>query len=192
MLNISLREEKMSFDTVYPVHLALILEKGKIISWSNKSMDLNTNTFWVDNNWYFLANQILRYEMYYQNTWVTEQSAIDNIFNENLILNSSRLTLINIYYSYFSKFRTIILTNTGNSVNSIDRIFKNCNWLERETSEMYGVNFIFKTDSRKLLLDYSKIEHPLLKDFPSEGVKDVFYDILDNQVNFSNNETTEL
>jgi len=57
---------------------------------------------------------------------------------------------------------------------------------------MYGINFLFKQDTRKLLLDYSKIEHPMLKDFPSEGVKDVFYDILDNQVTYSNNETTEL
>lgn len=57
---------------------------------------------------------------------------------------------------------------------------------------MYGLHFEFKTDSRKLLLDYSKIEHPMLKDFPSEGVRDVFYDILDNQVTITSNETTEL
>lgn len=57
---------------------------------------------------------------------------------------------------------------------------------------MYGLLFFFKTDSRKLLLDYSKIEHPLLKDFPSEGLQDVFYDLLDNQVRIVGNETTEL
>lgn len=57
---------------------------------------------------------------------------------------------------------------------------------------MYGLLFFFKTDSRKLLLDYSKIEHPLLKDFPSEGLQDVFYDLLDNQVSVVGNETTEL
>jgi len=97
------------------------------------------------------------------------------------------------YYSHFSKTRTIVLTNTLNrGVVSIDGVFKNCNWLEREISEMYGVVFGFKTDSRKLLLDYSKVEHPMLKDFPSEGVKDVFYDLLDNQVTITTNETTEL
>jgi hypothetical protein len=32
----------------------------------------------------------------------------------------------------------------------------------------------------------------MLKDNPSEGFKDVFYDILDNQISYVNNETTEL
>jgi NADH:ubiquinone oxidoreductase subunit C len=57
---------------------------------------------------------------------------------------------------------------------------------------MYGLDFLNKSDSRKLLLDYSKIESPMLKDFSSEGVKDVFYDILDNQVTILNADTVEL
>jgi NADH:ubiquinone oxidoreductase subunit C len=57
---------------------------------------------------------------------------------------------------------------------------------------MYGVEFFNKSDSRKLLLDYSKIESPMLKDFSTEGVKDVFYDILDNQVTILNGDTVEL
>lgn len=136
---------------------------------------------------------MIRYEMYYQNTWVTEQSVIDNTNNNYLIRNSSKLTLFNLYYSYYSKNRNLVLTNViDNSVTSIDKMFKNCNWLERESSEMYGLNFLFKSDTRKLLLDYSKAEHPLLKDFPTEGLNDVFYDLLDNQVSYRNNETTEL
>lgn len=57
---------------------------------------------------------------------------------------------------------------------------------------MYGVGFVGKMDTRKLLLDYSKIEHPMLKDFPTEGLKDVFYDILDNQIEYVSHETIEL
>lgn len=183
----------MNYENYYPVHTSLILEKAKIITWSNKTMEQNTTTFWIEPSWYFLLNQILKYELYYQNTWMTEQTSIDNIFNSYLLKNSSRLSLINIYYSYFSKSRIMLFSSIQeNSIHSIDRIFKNCNWLEREAAEMYGINFLFKTDSRKLLLDYSKIEHPLLKDFPTESLKDVFYDILDNQITYQNNETTEL
>lgn len=183
----------MSYENHYPIHIFLILEKTKAVSWSNKSMNSNTTTTWVDNSWYFLLNQIIRYEFYYQNTWVTEFSAIDNLLNHNFIKNDSRIVTMGLYYSYYSKFRSIVLSNShNNSSSSVDLIFKNCNWLEREASEMYGLNFLFKSDSRKLLLDYSKIEHPMLKDFPSEGIKDVFYDILDNQVTYTNNETTEL
>lgn len=183
----------MSYENLYPIHTSLILEKASLVTWENKSMEFNTTTTWVDNSWYFVFNQVIRYEMYYQNTWVTEQSVIDNTNNNYLIRNSSKLTLFNLYYSYYSKNRNLVLTNViDNSVTSIDKMFKNCNWLERESSEMYGLNFLFKSDTRKLLLDYSKAEHPLLKDFPTEGLNDVFYDLLDNQVSYRNNETTEL
>lgn len=57
---------------------------------------------------------------------------------------------------------------------------------------MYGISFAGKMDTRKLLLDYSKSEHPMLKDFPTEGVRDVFYDILDNQIEYVLHETIEL
>jgi NADH:ubiquinone oxidoreductase subunit C len=64
--------------------------------------------------------------------------------------------------------------------------------LERETSEMFGVNFYNKKDIRKLLLDYSKLENPLLKDFSVEGVSEVFYDFFEDQVVFINNDSVEL
>lgn len=57
---------------------------------------------------------------------------------------------------------------------------------------MYGVFFFFKQDGRKLLLDYSKIENPMLKHFPSEGLADVFYNFFFNQVTTIKNETVEL
>ena len=74
----------------------------------------------------------------------------------------------------------------------IDRLYKNANWFERETSEMFGVNYYNKKDVRKLLLDYSKIENPLLKDFPTEGYSEVFYDFFESQVVFLNNDSIEL
>jgi hypothetical protein len=47
---------------------------------------------------------------------------------------------------------------------------------------MYGVNYFFKKDVRKLLLDYSSLENPMLKIYPTEGFFDVFYNFFDNQV----------
>ena len=183
----------MKYENLFPIHFALNLQNTNLITWTNKSTTTNTVMCWVDHTWFFLLNQLLKHDLYCLNTWVVDQTAIDNLLNDQFIKNTSRLTLMTTFYSYFSKTRTILLTNTnGRSVFSVDGIFKNCNWLEREISEMYGLHFEFKTDSRKLLLDYSKIEHPMLKDFPSEGVRDVFYDILDNQVTITSNETTEL
>jgi NADH:ubiquinone oxidoreductase subunit C len=57
---------------------------------------------------------------------------------------------------------------------------------------MYGIIYKNKNDSRKLLLDYSKIENPLLKSFPCDGFKDVFYSFFENQVILNKNEIIEL
>jgi NADH:ubiquinone oxidoreductase subunit C len=57
---------------------------------------------------------------------------------------------------------------------------------------MYGFFFSLKKDGRKLLLDYSKIENPLIKDFPSEGFNNVFYNFFFNQVTTIKNEVVEL
>jgi NADH:ubiquinone oxidoreductase subunit C len=57
---------------------------------------------------------------------------------------------------------------------------------------MFNVTFSFKKDARKLLLDYSKNEAPMLKNFNSDGVSDVFYNFFDEQVTFHNNDLIEL
>jgi NADH:ubiquinone oxidoreductase subunit C len=57
---------------------------------------------------------------------------------------------------------------------------------------MFNITFSFKKDSRKLLLDYSKNEAPMLKDFNSDGLSDVFYNFFEDQVTFCNNEVVEL
>jgi NADH:ubiquinone oxidoreductase subunit C len=57
---------------------------------------------------------------------------------------------------------------------------------------MFGVNYSFKLDIRKLLLDYSKNENPMLKDFPCGGYSDVFYNVFEDQVVFNNTDVIEL
>ena len=79
-----------------------------------------------------------------------------------------------------------------NRIASIDKLYKNASWVERETSEMFGINYYNKKDIRKLLLDYSKVENPMLKDFPTEGFSEIFYDFFEDQVVFSNNDSIEL
>ena len=77
-------------------------------------------------------------------------------------------------------------------IKSIDNIFISLGWLERETSEMFKITFTNKIDIRRILLDYTKNENPLLKGFPSEGYNDVYYCFFNDQVVFTTNNTTEL
>lgn len=57
---------------------------------------------------------------------------------------------------------------------------------------MYGIKFNNKKDSRPLLLDYSKNEFPMLKDFPTEGINDIYYNFFENKLTFIKNEFVEL
>lgn len=99
------------------------------------------------------------------------------------------------FYFYSTKSKLTVITQPTSefqALYSIDRVYGGANWAERELSEMYGVLFYNKTDTRKLLLDYSKTENPMLKDFPSEGFSDVYYSLLENQVVYYQNEVVEL
>jgi NADH:ubiquinone oxidoreductase subunit C len=57
---------------------------------------------------------------------------------------------------------------------------------------MFRVSFSLKTDPRRLLLDYTKKENPLLKDYPTEGFNDVFYNFFEDQVTYNNSTVVEL
>lgn len=63
------------------------------------------------------------------------------------------------------------------SVPSIVDLFSTANWLEREAWDMYGVIFDDHPDMRRLLSDYEFEGHPMRKDFPLSGYKEVGYDL---------------
>lgn len=191
-----------------PVQLFLVFEKLNSKLWISKKLNSNHSLILIPNNWFYAINIFLKKELLLSNITLIENSAIDssnynlanninnlNSYNlENYFLNNKLIVFYN-YYNYFLKNKItlfLILNKLSKSIDSIDRIFNNANWLERETSEMYGINYKWKTDTRKLLLDYSKIEHPLLKEFQCEGTQDVFYNIFNNQVTVLKNETVEL
>jgi NADH:ubiquinone oxidoreductase subunit C len=57
---------------------------------------------------------------------------------------------------------------------------------------MFRVSYDLKIDSRRLLLDYSKQENPLLKDYPVEGFNDAFYNFFEDQVVYNTSTVVEL
>ena len=84
------------------------------------------------------------------------------------------------------------MQSSNKKVESIDMVYKNANWLERETSEMFGIQYLNKKDNRSLLLDYSRNEFPMLKDFPCEGYYEIYYDFFENKLTYVKNEFIEL
>ncbi len=181
----------------FPVSIFIVFEKINPIVFTSKKLTKNHYVFFVDNNWYAGINFFLKNELFLNMSTLTEMSAIDtlkysNFFSENELIKKNRFMLYNIYYTYFFKIRLTVLTSLGTKVQSIENLFKNANWLEREVSEMYGIQFINKKDTRSLLLDYSKNEFPMLKDFPTEGVNDIYYNFFENKLVYIKNELIEL
>lgn len=67
-------------------------------------------------------------------------------------------------------------------IDSACRIFNAAAWYEREAWDMYGIKFHGNPDLRRILTDYGFEGHPLRKDFPLTGYKEVRYDIEQQKV----------
>ena len=140
-------------------------------------------------------NVFFKHELFFSNSSLIENSALDLKKNLFFLYKYNKYNLIFYIYYFFTlnvKIMLLCTYNFKNKVQSLDKLYKSSNWLEREASEMFKIMYSNKTDCRRLLLDYSKQENPLLKDFPVEGFDDIFYCFFENQVDNINNNDIEL
>ena len=105
------------------------------------------------------------------------------VYNFNSFLNQDRFFIFssNLKNSQVSKSLESNVT-----LNSISEIFSSANWLERENSELHGVNFSGKKDLRNLLLQYGDNSYPFQKSFPSIGLKEMFFNPIKDSLIQSN------
>ena len=91
--------------------------------------------------------------------------------------NENRFKLIYFLLSHEFNLRINLeyFIKENDIAKSITSIFPAANWMEREVFDMYGIKFKDHPDLRRILTDYNFVGHPLRKDFPLTGHKEVRY-----------------
>lgn len=81
-----------------------------------------------------------------------------------------------------SRIRLKIFVNEITFVETVEDIFFNANWWEREIWDLFGIYFKFHSDLRRILTDYGFEGFPMRKDFPLSGYFEVRFDQTKNRV----------
>ena len=156
---------------------------------------------YLNKSWFYSINLFFKNEVFLSNSTLLENSAVDNkntfdFLKKYQLFFQNRVLIFYIYLFLTLKSKLVLFSTYNNNnltkLSSIDKLYKSASWLERETGEMFRVSYFYKTDCRRLLLDYSKDENPLLKDYPTEGFNDAFYNFFEDQVVYNNSSVVEL
>ena len=141
---------------------------------------------------------MLRLEVNLAPSFLVETSVIDTadysseVMEFTSFLRQHRYLVFHILYFYQLKYKITLCSATPAALPSFESAYANANWLEREASEMYGLTFSPKADSRNLLLDYTMVENPMRRSYPCVGEFEVFYNPLEEGLSYYPTESVEL
>ena len=79
-------------------------------------------------------------------------------------------------FKYNSRLIIKVLADEVTPIPTVENLFPNASWYERETWDMFGIFFQGNKDLRRILTDYGFEGYPLRKDFPLSGYVEVRYD----------------
>ena len=102
------------------------------------------------------------------------------VYNMHSLFSQDRFFLFTLNYSNLNATPTRFSGSA--SLPSVAELFPAANWLEREVSELHGINFSGKKDLRNLMLQYGDSTCPFQKSFPTIGLKEMYYEPLKDTV----------
>jgi len=102
-----------------------------------------------------------------------------DVFGADMLgIRNPRFEVIYVLLSYKLNNRITlkVALEDGEKLPTAVPVFSAAGWFEREAYDMYGIVFEGHPDLRRILTDYGFEGHPLRKDFPLTGYKEVRYD----------------
>lgn len=94
------------------------------------------------------------------------------LFYESIFISKSKLkynSILSNYYIINNKMLKISINSKNEKINSIENIFGNSRWAEREAKEFFNINYNNKSDNRSLYLWSGFLGNPLKKNYPTIG-----------------------
>ena len=102
--------------------------------------------------------------------YLSDMTAVDRL--KFMADDEARFEIVYNIYSMgtFERFRLKAqVSEDDQTIDTVESVWPNANWLEREIFDMFGVTFNNHSDLRRILMADDWIGHPLRKDYPLGG-----------------------
>ena len=157
----------------------------------NSELTTKINSSKIEYKQLFLSiecNDLLEVVMFLKTNKDTKFRQLIDITATDYPEKAKRFKMTYLFLSHEFNQRIVInyLINENEIVPTLTKIFPSSNWMEREVFDMYGVKFKDHPDLRRILTDYGFEGHPLRKDFPLTGHKEVRYNEDEKKVVYEN------
>jgi hypothetical protein len=115
-----------------PISIFVVYENINPILWTSQSFGYNNYILYINQTWFYGLNLFFKNEIFFYNSFLLENSAVDNKNNfdflkKNQSFFKNRILLFYVYYFFTLKSKLILLLPYNNKINkvlSIDKIFK--------------------------------------------------------------------
>lgn len=182
----------------FPYQLFFFFENLTLVYWTSKALRPQHYVIFWPVETLKLVSQTLKFETFLSFSFLVEASIVDtSCYNPDELeveefLRENRYLSFYIFYLYQLKTRLTCCFSSTAEFASIETIYPNAGWLEREMIELYGVFIKNKRDSRNLLLDYTNTSYPMQKSYACTGELEVFYNPLDEVIAYYPTASVEL
>ncbi len=192
------KKKKLKYYFGFPVALYFFFEKLNFTYWTSTTVNPNHYVCTLPSSSSRALASILGGELFLGKSQLVEATALDLTGQEVasgdflIFLKNNGVVFSYSFYFFLLKKRITFFLYGAEKLSSIEAFFSNANWLEREISEMFGVPYLAKKDSRNLLLDYGSTFAPFLKKFPSTGHTEVVFNSFLKATAYVQNTSVEL